>query len=112
MSASDDFEKAVKFSLNDLYGSGDRMRSEAVEAVEGGIAALGLEPVVQAYLRTTFGVGSLADLCDEQLGRAMLFIAQLERQAATAAAPRLPWQGGTFKGEMLWVRGEVTAAGG
>ncbi|WP_162917655.1 hypothetical protein [Dongia deserti] len=88
------------------------MRSEAVEAVEAGFAALGLEAVVQAYLRTTFGVGSLADLCDEQLGRAMLFIAQLERQAAPPAAPQLPWQGGSFEGEMIWVRGKVHVAGG
>jgi hypothetical protein len=109
----DDFKRLLAFELSWLAKEGgqERMRSEAVEAVEGGIAALGLEPVVQAYLSTTFGVGALADLDDAQLGRAMLFIAQLERQAAPPA-PQLPWQGASFKGEFLWVRGEVTAAGG
>lgn len=112
MSATEDFERAVRFCVSDLYGTGSkRMRSEAVEAVEGGIAALGLEPVVQAYLRATFGVDGLADLGDEQLGRAMLFIAQLERQVPPKRVD-FPWSGGgSMEGEFVWFRGRVGAAG-
>ncbi len=84
-------------------------RSDAIRAVEDGVAEAGLGAVLQAYLASTFDAPSLHVLDDAQLGRALLFVAQMVRQAPQ---PYVPWPSAPFKGEVLWMKVDVGAAGG
>lgn len=102
------FERAFFDLLGEIGEDGmTGCRAESIEAVEWGVKALGLAPLVADYLATTFEVQRLAELEDADLARAFRFIARLQGQAGRVR--RFPLAPGTVvDGEVFWITGKVS----
>lgn len=94
-----------------IIRSGDMSyRAEAIAAIEGGVVALGLQPIVAAYLSSVFGAGELAELSDVQLAQALRFVAEVQKAAPLSRPSAAPLPR-TADGEYLWFRGRFDWSG-
>lgn len=81
-------------------------REELISAVERSVRRRGQYKVLDRYLRDTFKAERMADLIDDDLERALQFIALLEEQTPSRQLmPIVP--GMEADGEACWFRGRM-----
>lgn len=102
------FDQQISKCLAELMRSDDAMcRTQLIETLEQGLSALGLQPIVSAYISATFGARSLRELEEDDLAQALKVIARLEQLPAAERPIPIP-TGTQVDGELLWFRGRTT----